>query len=110
MTSDLQPAAPTAADRPRPDGGDIRKMTKAEVGPVARSLAQAFYEDPHFCWIVRADAKRMQRLEDGFANFIERVWLPHDEGYTHERLIGAAIWMPPDTWHLSPLAQLRLLP
>src|SRR5437588_8540015 len=26
--------APTAADRPRPDGGDIRKMTLAEIEPV----------------------------------------------------------------------------
>ena len=110
MTSDVEMPAPTAADRARPDGSDIRKMTVAEVQPVARALAQAFYDDPHFRWFVRDDAKRMHRLERGFTTFIGRVWLPNDESYTHERLIGAALWMPPNTWHLGPLAQLLLLP
>jgi GNAT superfamily N-acetyltransferase len=102
--------APTAADRPRPDGADIRKMTTADAEAVARSLAASFYDDPHFRWIVRSDAKRPQRLERGFQLFISRVWLPADESYTHERLMGAALWMPPGTWQMSPLAQLRLLP
>ena len=110
MSTEVEFLSPTAQDRPRPDGSDIRKMTAAEIGPVARALAQAFYDDPHFRWIVRDDAKRMHRLERGFATFVGRVWLPHDESYTHERLIGAALWMPPDTWHLSVFAQLRLLP
>src|SRR5437763_15148096 len=102
--------APTMADRPRPDGSDIRKMTADEVEPAARTLARAFFDDPHFRWIVRDDSKRLARMERGFATFISRIWLLHDEGYVHERLIGAALWMPPGTWHLSPFAQLRLLP
>jgi ribosomal protein S18 acetylase RimI-like enzyme len=110
MASEIEVAAPSASDRPRPDGSDIRKMTAAEIQPVARALAQAFYDDPHFRWFVRDDAKRMQRLERGFATFMGRVWLRQDEGYTHERLIGAALWMPPNTWHLGPLTQLLLLP
>ena len=110
MASEIEVATPSASDRPRPDGSDIRKMTAAEIQPVARALAQAFHDDPHFRWFVRDDAKRMQRLERGFATFIGRVWLRQDEGYTHERLIGAALWMPPNTWHLGPLAQLLLLP
>ena len=110
MTSDVEVPAPTAADRARPDGSDIRKMTVAEVQPVARALAQAFYDDPHFRWIVRSDARRMRALERGFATFARRIWLPQNEAYTHERLIGGAMWMPPGTWHLGPLAQLRLLP
>ena len=110
MASEPQVATPTAADRPRPDGSDIRKMTAAEIQPVARTLAQAFYDDPHFRWFVPDDAKRLHRLERGFATFIGRVWLPHDEAYAHERLSGAALWMPPNTWHIGPLAQLLLLP
>lgn len=103
-------STPTASDRPRPDGRDIRKMTRAEIAPVATALAQAFYSDPHFSWIVRDDAVRMRRLERGFATFIGRVWLRDDEGYTNESLTGAAIWMPPNTWHLGLLDQLRVLP
>jgi ribosomal protein S18 acetylase RimI-like enzyme len=110
MPSDGDVLMPTAIDRPRPDGGDIRKITPADTGPVARTLAQAFFDDPHFRWFIREDAARMRKLERGFGTFIRRVWLPQDEGYAHERLIGAALWMPPNTWHLSPLAQLLLLP
>jgi RimJ/RimL family protein N-acetyltransferase len=110
MASEVEVLPPTASDRPRPDGSDIRKMTGAEVRPVARTLAQAFYDDPHFRWFVRDDTKRMLALERGFSTFIRRVWLRQDEGYTHERLIGAALWMPPNTWHMGPLAQLLLLP
>jgi GNAT superfamily N-acetyltransferase len=110
MASEFEEVTPLAADRPRPDGGDIRKIAGAEVDQVARTLAQAFYEDPHFRWCIRDDSKRMHRLERGFATFVSRVWLRQHEGYTHERLIGAALWMPPNTWHLRPLAQLLLLP
>ena len=99
-----------ADDRPRPDGTDIRKMSAEEVEPVARALAEAFYEDPHFAWIIRDDARRMLRLERGFAAFIRRIWLPPGEAFVHERHAGAALWMPPGTWHLSVIKQLTLMP
>ncbi|HEY2161699.1 MAG TPA: GNAT family N-acetyltransferase [Solirubrobacteraceae bacterium] len=85
-------------------------MTPADSDPVARTLARAFYDDPHFRWIVRDDARRMERMVRGFRTFIERIWLRHDESYVHERLVGAALWMPPETWHLGVVEQLRLLP
>jgi GNAT superfamily N-acetyltransferase len=108
--ADAQPATPTAVDHPRPDGADIRKLAASDVEPVARAMAGAFFDDPHMRWIARDDAKRMYRLERGFATFIGRVWLPRDESYTHQRLIGGAHWMPPGTWHMGVLAQLALLP
>src|SRR5205807_658730 len=76
----------------------------------SNTLAQAFYDDPHFRWIIRDDGKRMRRLERGFATFMRGIWLPPDESYGHERLAGAALWMPPGTWQISLLAQLRLAP
>src|SRR5205807_200526 len=36
--------------------------------------------------------------------------LPHDESYTHDQLIGGALWMPPGTWHVGLGTQLRLMP
>lgn len=101
---------PTPTDRPRPDGGDIRRMTIADIDSVARALARAFENDPHFSWIVRNDGVRLRRLELAFATFIRRMWLPQDGGHVHEQGIGAALWMPPDTWHVGPLTQLRLAP
>jgi GNAT superfamily N-acetyltransferase len=109
VASELE-SPPTATDRPRPDGSDIRKTTQADLGPVARTLALAFENDPHFAWIVREPQTRLERLERAFTLFARRLWLPHDEGYTHERLAGAALWMPPDTWHVGLLTQLLMGP
>jgi ribosomal protein S18 acetylase RimI-like enzyme len=61
-------------------------------------------------WVLPSDAKRLERLERVFALSISRIWLPWDECYVWERRIGAAMWMPPGTWKLSPLAQLGMLP
>lgn len=104
------PGGPSATDRPRPDGTDIRHMRAQDVEPVAESLARAFETDPHFSWIVRQDRTRLERLRRAFAVFIREIWLPHDASYTHEQLIGAALWMPPKTWHVGIGTQLRLTP
>lgn len=85
-------------------------MGPQDIGPVADVLARAFEDDPHFSWIIRDDRARLKRLVAGFTLFIERIWLRPDEGYTHEQGIGAALWMPPGTWHVSPWTQLRLAP
>lgn len=85
-------------------------MGTDDIDAVAHALARAFEDDPHFSWIVRAERRRLERLQAAFALFIRRLWLPHEESYTHERLIGGAIWMPPGTWHVGPWTQLRLAP
>ena len=102
--------APTANDRPQLDGGDIRKVASPDVGAVASALAEAFYDDPHFRFFVPDDSKRMVRLERGFRTFITRLWLRHDEGYTNAQVSGAAIWLPPGTWHVGFFEQLLMLP
>lgn len=85
-------------------------MREADIPGVARALAQAFEGDPHFSWIIRDGRRRLERLERGFTLFTRRIWFPQDEGYTHDDLIGGALWMPPGTWHVDLLTQLRLAP
>jgi GNAT superfamily N-acetyltransferase len=85
-------------------------MTAAEIGAAARTLALAFEDDPHFAWIVRDPRTRRARLERGFAIFIRGIWLRPDEGYVQERHAGAALWMPPGTWHVGLLTQARMAP
>jgi hypothetical protein len=87
--------------RPLPEGSDVRKSTAADLTDVVEAVARSFYEDPIFRWIVPDDGRRPRQLERGFALFARRVWFPHDETYTTDRLIGGAFWMPPGTWHLS---------
>ncbi len=96
--------------RPAIDGSDIRKVTGDDVATLARALARAFEDDPVMSWIFRDDSERRGRLERSFGLFLRRIWLPHQECYAVDRLFGAALWLPPDKWHLGVADQLRLLP
>jgi GNAT superfamily N-acetyltransferase len=103
-------SSPGPHDRPHPDGSDVRRMRPDEVGEVARALADAFYDDPIVRWMAPADDRRRARMERSFAFYLERIWLQHEECWTHAGYAGAALWLPPGTWHLPAVAQLRLLP
>ena len=100
----------TMPARPAIDGSDIRKIGGDDVPTVARALARAFEDDPVMSWVFRDDSRRLAVLERAFALFLRRIWLPEGECYTTNRLLGAALWLPPDKWHLGVLDQLRLLP
>jgi GNAT superfamily N-acetyltransferase len=96
--------------RPLPDGSDIRKATPADHPGVVEAIAQGFYDDPIFMWMLPDDERRLEKNTRGLGLFLRRVWAGHDEIYTTDRLAGAACWMPPGTAHLSVFAQLALLP
>jgi GNAT superfamily N-acetyltransferase len=91
-------------------GAVIRKATADDVPRIARALARAFYDDPVFNWLIPDDSERLRRSERGFAFYLRRVYLPHDECYTTPDGGGGALWLPPGKWHLGPFAQLRLAP
>jgi ribosomal protein S18 acetylase RimI-like enzyme len=93
-----------------PPVATLRKASTDDVPRVARALARAFYDDPVFQWLIPDGSERLRRSERGFSLYMRKVYLPHDECYTTEDVVGGALWMPPGTWHLGPLAQLRLLP
>ncbi|MBJ7331634.1 MAG: GNAT family N-acetyltransferase [Solirubrobacteraceae bacterium] len=78
---------------------------------LAQVLARAFFDDPVFAWCFPHASSRLARSERLFAGmFLKRLALPQDETYTTHAGSGAALWMPPDTWDLGPVMQLRLLP
>jgi ribosomal protein S18 acetylase RimI-like enzyme len=89
---------------------EIRKAGAGDVPQLARALARAFQDDPIVRWMVPDEAERLERSERGFSLYLRKVYLQHDECYTTEGVVGGALWMPPGTWHLGPLAKLRLLP
>lgn len=96
-----------------PDPGaqvTVRKATADDVPALARSLAMAFRDDPVFAWLLPDPSERLQRAERGFAFYLRKVYLPHEECYTTDGVGGGALWLPPGKWHLGPLAQLRLAP
>ena len=88
----------------------VRKATTSDVPRLAQALARAFHEDPVFKWMLPDDEERMRRSERGFSLYLRKVYLPHDQCFTTDDVVGGAFWLPPNQWHLGPLAQLRLLP
>ncbi|MFN2617086.1 MAG: GNAT family N-acetyltransferase [Thermoleophilaceae bacterium] len=93
-----------------PPVATIRKATVDDVALLSQALARAFQDDPVFEWMFPDEVERTRRSERGFAFYLRKVYLPHDECYTTDGVLGGALWMPPETWHLGPIAQLRLLP
>jgi GNAT superfamily N-acetyltransferase len=96
--------------RPSPDGSDLRKLTEEDVPRISKALARSFEDDPVMGWVFPRDEIRLGRLEQAFGLYLRKIWLLNDECYATDRLFGAALWLPPGKWHLSPLEQLRLLP
>lgn len=104
--------APLRVDPARAtDAVGVRNACVADVPVLARSMARAFYDDPVLGqWCSPAESHRLRRLERGFELFLRRVYLRHDESYVSEgAVVGGALWLPPGTWKLGPLEQLRLI-
>ena len=88
----------------------VRKATVYDAPWLAHTLAQAFYEDPLMRWILPNESQRQRQLYRSFDSiFLKRLCLPHDETYTTEGVAGGALWLPPGTWPLGLLDNLRLL-
>jgi GNAT superfamily N-acetyltransferase len=96
---------------PAPDfeSTTVRKVGPDDLAPLAKAMAEAFYNDPIASWLLRDDARRMRQLERGFTLFMRRLHLPAGECYTTEHVAGGALWLPPGRWQAGPAAQLRLL-
>ncbi|MEC7119810.1 MAG: GNAT family N-acetyltransferase [Pseudomonadota bacterium] len=88
----------------------IRLATTADTPALAQMLARSFAQEEFWTWMIGTHAGAAQRLEQGFATQIRRFALPHRHvwcGLQHE---AAALWSPPNGWHLGLLQQVQLLP
>jgi GNAT superfamily N-acetyltransferase len=88
----------------------VRKSTAADVPAMAGVLARAFYDDPVFSWVLKADPKRMRMLERGFELFLRRIWMEQEQTYTTADIVGVAAWELPGKWKVGLGLQLRLAP
>lgn len=76
-------------------------MGRDDVPAAADALAAAFYDDPLFAWLLPSAATRRRRLRRFFTTEL-RCW-PQRGGsvqvaYASGRILGAALWYPPDCW------------
>jgi ribosomal protein S18 acetylase RimI-like enzyme len=86
----------------------LRIASPDDVHRLADVLADAFYDDPIFCWMMPGERSRLGRLRRFFAVQVRHVGLARGRVWTSENLVGASISTPPGAWRVPPRAALLL--
>lgn len=76
---------------------EVRRVTKADVRPLAEVLARAFHDDPVAMYIFPDGARRPRGLQRFFRLQLGRTFLRRGEAYTTTDLEGGAFWLPPSS-------------
>lgn len=82
------PSIPLTAPRLRP-------ATAEDIGRLKAVMAEAFFEDPIYSWLMPDDAKRPARLRRYFAIELYHLGLARGRVWTSSNLTGAALSLPP---------------
>lgn len=93
----------------------VRPATRADVRLLAGVLAEAFYDDPPFMWMLPDARTRRVRTRSIFGTVIRREALRHgavDLAWDSDSgtIAGGAIWFPPGAWPSPVLRQICALP
>lgn len=88
----------------------VRNVRADELRQVAAVIARAFYDDPPTCWTLPNDEQREILLSRGLYFYLRKLWFPQGECLTTPGVVGAATWLPPGGWKVSPIRQVFLLP
>jgi ribosomal protein S18 acetylase RimI-like enzyme len=97
---------PTPAKSSSPDlsaaGLGLRHATAEDVPRLRTMLAEAFFDDPVFSWLMPQDTKRRARLRRYFGIDLGHLTLPRGRVWTTGDLTGAALTLPPGRWRVPP--------
>jgi len=87
-------------------GSELRKACASDVHRLKATLAEAFYGDPIFGWLMPDEESRLARLRRFFAIQLRHMALTRGCVWTSSYLGGAALSMPPGKWRNPPRAVL----
>jgi len=93
-----------------PQEAGSRPAAAQEQADLARTLAAAFADDPVFGWLLPHERSREDRLERFFTIALSRMGFAKGTVWACEGSRGAAICMPPGTWHMPPRVTLAEAP
>jgi GNAT superfamily N-acetyltransferase len=89
-----------AADLTAREAGAVaRAATWADADSLAGTLARAFLDDPLLCHLLRDEATREEKLPPLF-KLLFKLGLPHGACDVTGGYEGAALWRPPNRWHI----------
>jgi ribosomal protein S18 acetylase RimI-like enzyme len=95
------------------EGRIVRPFARADLPATVAALVRAFDDDPVMRWIFPDDQMRRRRLPSFFSAAL-RSTSPRLEGtevaVQGDQVLGAAIWLPPDTWRPPLWRQLVAMP
>jgi ribosomal protein S18 acetylase RimI-like enzyme len=94
-------SAPSAPPR-QPADRELRPATADDIPRLKSILAQAFFDDPIFGWLIPEDGKRLAGLRRYFGIELRHYVLPRGRVWTTADLTGAALTLPPGAWR-APL-------
>jgi ribosomal protein S18 acetylase RimI-like enzyme len=101
------PVASPDSLQSRPDGAQVCRATVADIDTLAEVLADAFYDDPIWCWLIPSDATRREALRSLFAVQLDIQGMAVGSVWTTSDLAGAVIATPPGKWRLPAVPMLR---
>ena len=76
-------------------------ITPDLVRGAARAVADAFFHNEIWAWLLQRDWQRRRLLPRHYRAMIRRVYIPRGAAWTTTDTAGAALWFPPGTLHLS---------
>ena len=76
----------------------LRRATQDDVHQLRAVLAEAFFEDPMFGWLMPDDTRRRARLGRYFAIELRHMALRRGRVWTTSDLTGAALSLAPGAW------------
>jgi GNAT superfamily N-acetyltransferase len=99
--ANLTPANPSPSDL-HVAGPQLRQATAEDVPRLRAMLAEAFFDDPVFGWLMPDDSKRRAQLRRYFGIDLRYYTLPRGRVWTTSDLTGAALSLPPGKWRVPP--------
>jgi GNAT superfamily N-acetyltransferase len=94
--------ATTGSEMHLPGEVDMRPATAADVQHLKTMLAEAFFDDPVFGWLMPKDSQRRARLSRYFGVDLRHYALPRGRVWTTADLSAAALTLPPGKWRVPP--------
>jgi GNAT superfamily N-acetyltransferase len=86
-----------------------RRARPEELGPLARTLARAFSDDPIMQWLFPDERGRLGKIERFFKIRVAQL-MAQDEVWTTPELDGAAVWAQPGRWQTTIRQTLQFAP
>jgi GNAT superfamily N-acetyltransferase len=100
-------AIPGKGPAPSPDAV---LATRADLTDLARSLSDAFFDDPVMSWLLKDEDSRTRRLVGLFSTQLKAHFLPLGTVWTTPDRSAVALWSPPGHALMNPATVLRHTP